>query len=603
MSGRTAREADDRDEVVAGGGTGAVGAAGPAPAAHTADEAVPDQADGTADEAVPEPIGDPEAALVPWLRLDLRMVWTELALFLLSLLPSYLTLFLLDLQPGEPSVWASFAATVVGSMRPLRNLLRWVKTRYRITGQRVELRVGVFYRKYRYVSRDRIRSVDITARFSHRLVGLRVLHIGSGERKASLVLDAVSLPTAKRLRRELLGRHAAHPVEPQPEAVPSATSDRDGTATANRDGTATANQDGTATANQAGTATTDQDETELARLSWWWLPYNLVNLWAFFVGGFLILAVTWSLFVIGIDLPKAVEPIIGKQDLSSGWTIALLVGVVLVVGIAGLAGAFITENYAFRLVRRTTETGTALVTRRGLFQTREVYRDDARLRGIHLSEPLFWRWIGLSETEVISTGLGGWSLKDEPASSILPRGPVKEARRVARLVLNDDVRPLEAPLRRHPKAALFRRMWWALLVPGGFAGVLAWLGRTGAVASWAWLVPVALLPVAAVLANVAYRCLGHTVTGPYVVLRNGLLSRSTTVLQKKAVIGWTVRQSFVQRWLGLVTIRVSTAAGYGTYEAPDVGTKKAIPFIRQVSPELMSPYVEEEAERPSPHSP
>ncbi|MFJ7075518.1 PH domain-containing protein [Streptomyces sp. NPDC098781] len=532
---------------------------------------------GTAHDAdagtvtVPGAAGEDAPGTAPWQRLDARMVWVEVALFLLSLLPSYLTMFLLDIQPGSPSIWASVTATVVGAFTPLRNLLRWMKTKYRITDQRVELRVGVLVRKDRSVARDRIRSVDVTARLSHRLVGVRILHIGSGEQKTSLSLDAVSRPTAERLRRELLGRHAASPV-PRGEEESASGADA-------------------------------SDETELARLSWWWLPYNLINLWAFFVGAFLLLTVGWSLFLLGIDLREYAEPLIGRRDRGTGWSLALVAAAVFLIGVVGLAGAFITENYDFRLVRKTTETGTALLTRRGLFQTREVYRDDARLRGMHLSEPLFWRWIGLSETEVISTGLGGWSLKNEPASNILPRGPVKEALRVARLVLGDDVRPLEAPLRRHPRAALVRRMWWALFVPGSAAVLLVRLARTGVVEPWAWLVPVALLPVTVTLALVAYRCLGHTVTGPYVVLRSGLLSRSTAALQKKAVIGWTVRQSFVQRWLGLVTVRVSTAAGYGTYQAPDVGTARAVSFACQVSPELVSPYAEEKGGRPTPHSP
>ena len=60
------------------------------------------------------------------------------------------------------------------------------------------------------VPRDRIRTVDLTARLEHRIFGLSVVKIGSatggsGEH-AGLALDAVSKAEADRLRRELLDR-------------------------------------------------------------------------------------------------------------------------------------------------------------------------------------------------------------------------------------------------------------------------------------------------------------------------------------------------------------------------------------------------------------
>ncbi|MBB6421394.1 PH domain-containing protein [Streptomyces sp. AK010] len=512
----------------------------------------------------------PETDSAGWLRLDVRVVWMDTIAFLLSMLPSYLTVFLLDLQPGSAAVWGSAVSSALGAVRPLGDLLRWLKTRYRVTDERVEQRVGVLVRKYRYVPRDRIRSVDATARFWHRLAGLRVVHIGSGDAQAPFRLNAVSKATAERLRQELLRGRTPPTAPPAEQTAAAAAAEHDEAA----------------------------GETELATLRWSWMAYNLVSIWAFFVAGFLIAGVYWSLFLVGIDLRRTVGSLVDRVGIGPGWTITLGTVAVFLIGLIGLAVGFVTENYGFRLVRTPTEQGTALVTRHGLFQTREVHRDDARLRGIHLSEPLFWRWIGLAETEVISTGLGSWSLSSEPASRILPRGPVTEARRVARLVLDDDVHPLEVPLRPHPRAALYRRLWWALCVPLAAAGLLAWLGATGAVAAWAWLVPVTGLPVTVVLAVVAHRALGHTVVGRYVVLRCGLLSRSTAALQTKAVIGWTVRQSFVQRWLGLMTVRVSTAAGYRTYQAPDIGAEDAVAFLRQASPELLSSFVEE---RESPH--
>src|SRR3712207_1820158 len=99
-------------------------------------------------------------------------------------------------------VAAALAVVLVG-------VLRWLTTRYRITSERVELRSGLLFRSARSVPRDRIRSVDLTAGPVHRLFGLSVVQIGTGEGSDSaesreLTLDAVSAADADRMRQRLL---------------------------------------------------------------------------------------------------------------------------------------------------------------------------------------------------------------------------------------------------------------------------------------------------------------------------------------------------------------------------------------------------------------
>ena len=63
----------------------------------------------------------------------------------------------------------------------LAGVLRWRTTRYRITGDRVELRTGWLRRERRSVPRDRIRTVDLTASPLHRVFGLSVVRVGSAQ--------------------------------------------------------------------------------------------------------------------------------------------------------------------------------------------------------------------------------------------------------------------------------------------------------------------------------------------------------------------------------------------------------------------------------------
>ncbi|GAB3708901.1 PH domain-containing protein [Nocardiopsis oceani] len=105
---------------------------------------------------------------------------------------------------------------VVGLASSAGGVVRWVKTRYRVTATHVERRTGLFVRKYRSVLRERVRSVEAEARFRHRLFGLRMVKIGAGQQNTSgesaLALDAISRRGALRLRERLLEREDGAPA-------------------------------------------------------------------------------------------------------------------------------------------------------------------------------------------------------------------------------------------------------------------------------------------------------------------------------------------------------------------------------------------------------
>ena len=486
-----------------------------------------------------EPVVDPDDGIEPdseasWQRLDIRVVWVDVAMFLISLIPGLLGWFVFDIDffdTGSFGVWPIAVATLLGITGAVADLLRWMRTRYRITDDRVEQRIGWVFRKYRFVPRERIRSVDTTARLRHRVAGLRVVHIGSGEAQTSFKMDAVSTAMAEQIRRDLLrAQPGAQPTPVAPAGPTTPTGE-------------------TAPAGETVPAPTAQ-ETVIATFRWSWIFYNLFSIWAFLVAAVLMWGAFWLFQMINIDLRDVVNAVIDWKALGLAWSIVVGVSGVFVIGVIGLAASFVNENWNLQLVRTTTENGTALLSRQGLLNTREVYRDDRRLRGIHLSEPLLWRWIGLTETDVISTGLSNWSAGSEPASTILPRGPISEARRVAALVLQDGTLPLEAPLRRHARGALYRRLVFAVCIPAFAAALLAAFGYTNALPDWVWLIPVGLFPVAVLFAVLAYRSLGHNLVGDYLVLRSGLSRRQTTALQRPAVIGWTLHESLLNVYSG-----------------------------------------------------
>ncbi|WP_274914275.1 PH domain-containing protein [Streptomyces sp. WZ-12] len=510
------------------------------------------------EHAAPAP-GPPHSD-VPWQRLNGRLIWVNLARLVLSTLPTVLSMVFFGTGRHLSDLWPAMVATGIGMFLSVADVVRWLRTRYRITDELVEIKTGRLMRVYRQVPRERIRAVDHKAKLRHRLAGLRVVVISSGRTRPALRLDAVSTDMAGALRRELM-----------PGGAPDEAGSQEGAAR----------------------------ETVLARARWYWIFYNVINIWGMLVGGLLLWSLDGLLELVNVDLTGALGDLIDRLATGRAGRWALWAAVVAVLGFTALTSGFIKDNWHFQLVRRATEEGTSLVTRQGLLSTREVHRDDRRLRGIHLSEPLFWRWIGLTETAVIATGLASWSLTSEPASSILPRGPIAEARRVASLVLPGPVRPLEEPLRRHPRAALYRRLLWAAVCCAALGGLLAWLGATHVVPGWLWTLPLWATPLAAVLAVVAYRTLGHTCAGRYLVLRHGLMRRETAALSRETVLGLKVRQSLVQRWWGLVSLGVPTAAGLRFYQAPDMTVEQFMTLADETAPELLAEFLQPAPERNS----
>lgn len=487
----------------------------------------------------------------PWSRLAPRMIVVDLARSLLSLSPTAVAVVVFGVDASWSSLWPLLLLGAFGVLGAGRDAVRWAVTRYRVTDAYVERRSGLLVRRYRSVRRDRIRSVDTTAKLRHRLSGLRVVLVGAGQQLAAgesaLALDAVTRRDAERLRAVLL------------ERAPGAVED-----------------DG-------------PQEQVLARFRPWWVVYNVVSIWSFVTAAGLLWGAYWLLDGFGLDPVGWVRGLLPWDTLGRGGTAAVALVLVLAVGAVGMAVSYLTTAWGLELARVPGEGGTYLRTRQGLLTTREVNRDDRRLRGITVSEPVLWRWIGMADTSVITTGLSVWS-SSQPAA-VLPRGPGSVAWPVASAVLAADPDPVGAPLRPHPRGALRRRLWWATATSGAVTGVLVWLTATGVLPGWAPWCGAALWPVALLGAVVAHRALGHAVVGDYVVVRSGLMARATTVLRRDAVSTIALRESVLQRRLGLRTVAAMTAAGWGRYDAPDVDADEALRLAVAAAPGLLDPFL------------
>jgi putative membrane protein len=515
----------------------------------------------------------PDPAEPPWRRLDKRMLAVTPLSGAVRLLPVAVVLLLTGQGDAVGRLWVPLGIALA---LVLGGLVRWRTTRYRLTADRVELHTGWLRRQRRSVPRDRIRTVDLTAKLVHRVFGLSVVHVsaasGSSAESGGLALDAVSKAEADRLRHELLDRSAVAtpPAGEEPsagEAVPRPAS-----------------------APPAMPAERQRGRVdELARLRWSWLRFAPLT-FSSIAGVGAVFAAGYNLFDdLGVD-PRDVPAVDEAAHRLTAAPIWVGVGVVgallLVVAVVGALLLFAERWYAYRLTREFTTDGSALRVRRGLLTRRSLSVSEQRLRGAEIVEPLLLRAGRGAQARALATGLS----RDAQGGALQPPAPRAEAHRVAAAALREHPgQATLAPLLRHPRAALQRRLTRAVL-PAAVVVVIAF--AAGAAVPIPWLGPASLvlLPAALLLALDRYRNLGHQLTARYLVTRQGSVRRRTVALQRTGVIGWTFRQSVFQRRAGLVEVEAVTAAGAGGYPVLDVAAPDGVLLADATTPDLLSRF-------------
>ncbi|MHA6616799.1 PH domain-containing protein [Pseudonocardia sp. DLS-67] len=517
----------------------------------------------------------------PWRRLDRRMLAVTPLSGAVRLLPVAVVLLLTRQGDAVGRLWVPLGIALA---LVLAGVVRWRTTRYRITADRVELHTGWLRRQRRSVPRDRVRTVDLTSKVVHRVFGLSVVQVsaasGSSGDSSGLSLDAVSKAEADRLRRELLDRTATAAVErpAQPQAherapASESMSQRLREAPAER---------------QRGRA------IELARLRWSWLRFAPLT-FSSVAGVGAIFAAVYNLFDdLGVD-PRDV-PAVGEaaHRLTTApiWLGVLVVGIVLLgAAVVGALLLFAERWYAYRLTREAAPEngageGGTLRVKRGLLTRRSLSVSEQRLRGAEVVEPMLLRAGRGAQTRALSTGLS----RDAQGGALQPPAPRAEAHRVASVALREHPGLATlAPLRRHPRAALQRRLTRALL-PAAAVVVTAFAIGLAVPVPWLGPASLVLLPAALLLALDRYRNLGHQLTGRHLIMRQGSVQRRTVALQRAGVIGWTFRQSVFQRRAGLVEVEAVTAAGAGGYTVLDVAAPDGVALADATTPDLLTRF-------------
>jgi len=574
-------------------------------------------------------VSDPQVgATADWRRLDMRMLLVHPVRELFKYIPVLLGAVIVGTQSGGPA-WSPVAVAVVIVAFALT---RWFTTSYRIGADSVQLRRGLLQRRTLTVPRTRIRSVDVHADLMHRLLGLVVLVIGTGQhadREKRFHLDGVDARQVPELRALLL--RPAENTEPgtgaatgTPNANPGSfghTADS-GSATEPRirahsntpahQGTSVHNgiTAGRSALQRALSGDTDDLADEAIEIGHWqprWVRYAPLSLTGLAIVG----------PVIGLAAKVGVADVLVRshavQDLTehSAVFIALAVtgAVTVLLVIAAIAACvrYLTTYFGLRVL----DDGAALHIRGGLFTTRQTTLDLSRLRGATVKEPLLLRLAGGAELEAIMTGTS-------PRQKLLPQAPRAAVDRTLAQLLTSGSRRTDATpaggaaitsaaapalvaLEQHGPRARRRRYTRAFMPVWVLLALLVAISLAGLhVPLWAWILLAVVALFAAALAHDRYRGLGHAVIPSdgarpvWLITRRGSLDRDRDCLEAPGVIAWTVRQTFFQRRAGLATVIAASAAGKKKYGIVDLPIERAWALIDQVTPGQLGVRAEHE---------
>jgi putative membrane protein len=515
----------------------------------------PVSVDVSQDEALTTTVDDPAAG---WRRLSVRMLLVHPVMELLRFIPVVLVLVLFN-RRDQNGFWPLIAVAVFVAL----GIARWFTTRYRVTPTQIQVRRGLLSKSTLSVPRDRVRSVDMTRHFMHRLLGLTRLTIGTGQsdrqKQDGLQLDALTTGAAEQLRRELLHER------PGIDVPHTASGDASGPVLA-----------------------AAPRETVIARFKPAWVRYAPFTLSGLTIAGAAIGLVANAARQAQVDILRAGPVTTVRHDLEGlpvVW-LSIVIALMLVVVIAVLSVvAYVLAAWNFSLTR----VGGTLHVSRGLITTRSTTIEERRLRGVEFSEPLLLRSVRGARAIAITTGLRVGRGAERGGSMLMPAAPATEVRWAADEVMRTP-EPNTVALIPHGPRARRRRFTRAVTVAAIGCAVLVALWHWASWPAWVAWVGVAMLPLAVLLAADRYRSLGHAFVDGFLVTRQGSVVRRRFMVHTDGIIGWNEHQSFFQRRAGLVSLYATTAAGKQSYEILDVPPAIGLAIAERATPGLLNQF-------------
>jgi len=390
----------------------------------------------------------------------------------------------------------------------------WWRFQYKMDGDTLHIRSGIFVRKDLYLTKDRVQVIDISSGIMQRLFGLVRLDIqtaGATSRQAAI--DAITNVKALEINRILRDSHTSS-SEPD-----------------------------------SGSKIADIPDSDfLKELK---LPLKELFIAASTSGSFgIALSVLATVF-------SQIEPLISESELFEyiisvlpSQTDTMMIGIIVFMFIvfAWLISFFSTLlTYGnFKLVVKEKE----IIISRGIFEKKRVTIPYNRIQAIHVSEGLIRQPLGYASVHLESAGYG-----DEKGTGSIVLFPLIRRANILQL-LNDVLPDYQKEMKglKPPGRALRRYIFKSAFPITVTTGALYWfLGLN----LWIWLLPM----VSLLWGWLKYRDAALAWGDDILLFRSRKLSKSTAYIKKKRVQDALIYQSLIQRYRNLCSVQIHVASG------------------------------------------
>lgn len=432
---------------------------------------------------------------------------------------------------GRSADMVEIVATFLGGLSIAGAVLKYVSYRYSIRDGALHITSGIIQRQHRTIPLERIQNINVKQELLHRLLGVADVHVetaSGGDAEASL--SVVSLAEAAALRVALSQQRVAmaETAEAPPEVVYRATIGQLVLAGA--------------TQNRLGT-----------------LLAGLVGL-AFYINSF-VSDESWR-------FGNWIERVSRSVEAPTWLGIVMIALGLLAVGWITSIVLTLYGRFGFELTRAHGQLQRSY----GLLTRHQSIFPVERVQVLRVISPFFQRWIGLCRIAAETAGsFREGERQDQGSNELCPIIQHRMADAMCRLVIDEFSLDAVAFTSIHPlgrRRAFVRAFVMLAILVGG----LSWF--TSPLALWA-LIGVPL--IAGAYAWLYFRSIGYALAGKYLVIRQGIWTRTVEVVPVVKVQASFVRESPLQRRLGLASFEVLTAgSAFGrTVSVHDLGLSTA----------------------------
>lgn len=407
----------------------------------------------------------------------------------------------------------------------LYGYLKWLTFTYEFDDQHLKIRQGIFLKKHRYIRKERIYSINITAGVLQRLFHLVTVKVetAGGGKEPEVSLTAVTKQDAVYLKKHLLISRSEEEVKVDDVEV-----------------------DDVDKVDNKPIPPLLSTESEFRSRHVWKLSNHHLLITALTSSsvGFVLLAMLALLPQLQVWIPdELITNTFGFLFQSSFiFLMTLLIIIVFISWLISIIGTLIKYGN-FAIVKK----GDEIEITRGILEKRQLTLSLTRITAIRVVESVLRQPFGLATVYVESAGGGS---KDEQLSTIL-FPIVREKQLLAQLKKIVPEYVFEQPIEPLPKRARKRYIFRKLIPAVIIAAPLSYFVPYGSVGA------IIVLGLALFLGYLQYRNAGIGKNSRFLWISYRTISKTLIIIPKQRIQALEARQSFIQRFRCLFTVQAS----------------------------------------------